>query len=117
MAHIIMSDQRNRRAWIHVQLPDSPAGYDAARIVNDWKRQRRGSINLISAIRLYAALLAGDTSVLFDLFPGLGFYIGGAAPARRPGGNSAAPEVIHAPSSPETEEEDLIDMLGDIDFS
>ena len=111
-----MTDQRNRRPWVKVQLPDNDSGYAAARIAADWKRQRRATINLISAIRLYAALLAGDTSVLYELFPGLGFGIGSAAPGRRPKVYSE-PVVTIAPASVEDEQDDLLGMLGDdMDF-
>ncbi len=111
-----MADQRNRRPWVKVQLPNTPPGYEVARIVTDWKRQRRATVNLISAIRLYAALLAGDTSVLYELFPGLGFGIGSAAPGRRPKAYSE-PVVTMAPASVEDEQDDLLGLLGDdMDF-
>ena len=108
-----MKDRRNR-AWIIIQLADSSIAYEAARIVDDWKRSRRAAQNIISAIRLYAALLAGDTSVLYELFPGLGFNFGSSRPApRRAIGTQ---EVQITPISAESEADDLIDVLGNMEF-
>lgn len=65
-------DPRRLRAWVKVQLSNSADAYSAADAVNAWRGVRQAAYHLTRAIRLYDALLKGDTSLLIEFFPMLG---------------------------------------------
>jgi hypothetical protein len=102
----------NQRPFLKLRLSDTPAAREAARIVDDWKRQRAMSRNLVAAVRLYASLLRGDVSVLTELFPGfaLGSSVGFRPPPRQ---RINAPIVEIAPPSEADQESDLLGVLDD----
>ena len=105
-----MTDNRNLRAWVKVQLPDTEPTHQAAQIVMGWKQQRSASQHVIRAIRLYNALMSGDTRLLQEYFPLLNV------------GQAAAPHVVSSqfkPAAPprkrevqKTADEDLDDFLS-----
>jgi len=106
-----MTDQRALRAWIKVQLTDTAESHQAAQIVKGWKLMRCASLHVIRAIRLYNALMMGDTRLLQEYFPLLNV------------GQSAAPHVANSqfkPAAPpprkrevqKTADEDLDDFLS-----
>ena len=104
-----MADTR-RRVWIHEQLSDSDEAREVGQILARWKTLRMGTLHLVRAIRLYAALLQGNVSLLHEYFPGIGIAFGRPAPARRV--TAAAPVVEYAAKS---EADNLADAL-DIGF-
>lgn len=57
------------RPLLKIRLTDKPDSHDAVIILNRWKEARQLATHLPRAIRLYAALLMGDTSLLADYFP------------------------------------------------
>jgi len=105
-----MTDNRNLRAWVKVQLTDTEDAHQAAQIVKGWKLMRCASLHVIRAIRLYNALMMGDTRLLQEYFPLLNV------------GQSAAPHVASIqvkPAAPlrkretqKTTDEDLDDFLS-----
>lgn len=57
------------RPFIKARLSDTIEAHEAAAIVEAWRKLRTMSQHLPRAIRLYAALLQGDDSVLAEYFP------------------------------------------------
>ena len=102
-----MTDKRGRRAWIKVQLADSPLAHQAAAIVLNWKAQRQAAVHLIRAVRLYAALCLGDTSLLEEYFPGLTLTFGNRPTVTR---RAVAPVIVSVAAT--SEEDDLDDALS-----
>lgn len=94
------------RYWIKTQ-GDGAEGLEAAQIVNGWKSTRTAARNIVLAIRIYAGLLRGDTSLLYETFP----FLAGATTSRVP--------VITKPAAPapvvesQPNPDDLLDIFGD----
>lgn len=57
------------RPFLKIRLTDNEEAHNAALIVAQWKRARQLATYLPRAIRVYDALLRGDTSVLSEYFP------------------------------------------------
>jgi hypothetical protein len=107
-----MTDKRGRRAWIKVQLADKPEAHEAARLVKHWKEERQAARNTVKALRLYAALCRGDTSVLAAYFPDLPLSTAGQPV--KPRSISPAPTVTvsHAPRSEAEELDEALEGIG-----
>jgi len=105
-----MTDKRALRAWVKVQLTDTEDAHQAAQIVKGWKLMRSASQHVTRAIRLYGALMSGDTRLLLEYFPLLNIQ------------QAAAPHVASSqfkPAAPprkretqKTTDEDLDDFLS-----
>ncbi len=114
-----MTDKRGRRAWIKVQLADKPESHEAAGLVAYWKTERQAARNIVKALRLYAALCQGDTSVLEAYFPGLPFRADRAPMQPRPTYPPVVVTVSHAPRSEAQELDEALEGIGldSLDFA
>ncbi len=112
-----MADKRRQRPWIKVQLSRSDEAQEVAALVKAWKAQRQATANIIQALRLYAALCRGDTSVLETYFPGLVLNTHVSPTARRV--PMAPLTVTFAPRSGGDDLSDALDGLGldSLDFA
>lgn len=113
-----MGNYSGKRAWIKVQLNASAEAHEAAAQVVEWKRQRVGSLNLVKAVRLYAALCRADLSLLEADFPGLILAMTGRFDIRP---HPAVPAPLKVTYKPRSEAEELDDALSgigldDLDF-
>jgi len=107
-----MTDKRGRRAWIKVQLADKPESHEAARLVAHWKTERQAARNTVKALRLYAALCRGDTSLLDAYFPDLRLQPGSQIVRPRPVHPAIAVTLSHAPRSEAEELNEALEGIG-----
>jgi hypothetical protein len=100
------------RAWVKVQLGGGEDARHAASIVTYWKSKRQATQNIVKAISLYYALLAGDTTLLFEYFPLLQVV------SRPPVAFSHRLNIddVTVTFQAKTEEEDLEDFLNEFGF-
>ena len=102
-----MKDPRNRCS-LRLQMSDTKEAYDAATVIALWKKARQATQHTIRAIRMYAALLAGDDSLLRMYFPFVASAGVGYAP--RPPSRTPSDElVIELEAKSETD--DLSDFM------
>lgn len=71
------------RPFLKIRLSDNAEAHNAALIIAQWRRARQLATFLPRAIRVYDALLRGDTSVLNEYFP----FLTGALSNNRVNGN------------------------------
>lgn len=103
-------DNRDVRAWVKVQLPDTDEAHQTAQIVKGWKSKRGAALHLMKAIRLYSALMMGDTRLLREYFPLVNVQQSGTADLMR---DSHKPtERPKKRVVQKSEEEDLDDFLS-----
>jgi hypothetical protein len=77
------------RPWLKVRLPANQEAYEALTALAEWRRMRQTPTHVIRALRLYRALLTGDTDLLLEYFPRLFIRLAvpmgsSPAPAARP---------------------------------
>ena len=105
------------RAWLKLYLRrDDKESLEIVSIVKVWKASRLATLHTTRAIRLYDALLRGDTSVLEECFPGIALAFG--MRPRQPQRSPITPPNITV--VPRSESDDLADALdigiGDLDL-
>lgn len=100
-------DTRRGRAWIKVQMKNDSESHHAAEIVTYWKATKAAALHIPRAIRMYYALLQGDTSLLREYFPLLTLGQGRQSETVK----SAMPPKVKIEHRERTEEEDKADLL------
>jgi hypothetical protein len=103
-------DIRNRPK-ISQKLADNDEARATVNIVRQWTKTKSGAPNIVRAIRMYAALLKGDTSLLIEYFPGLALTFGKSVSIARPR-MVAEPVISYEPKSEEADLADFADSLG-----
>lgn len=102
------------RPFLKIHLTDKPESHQAAQVLEEWKKSRSMSQNFVRAIRLYAALVKGDFSVLQDYFPGMGMGTVGTLPRRVAVSGTPAVEVREIDA--ETKLENALGLLDGLEF-
>jgi hypothetical protein len=64
------SESSKNRPWLHLRL--GPRDHDVVRQIDNWKVQRQATERVTTAIRLVAALEAGDWAAAVQIYPRLG---------------------------------------------
>lgn len=102
------------RPIIKARLSDTDEAWDAMGVLASWRRAREMSKHLPRAIRLYAALLRGDLSVMDEYFPYLTTAIGSGRPLIAPHRQNAEyrPAIAFEEKSDADNVNDLLDSLG-----
>jgi hypothetical protein len=96
------------RMWFQgFKAKDGAQTRDALAIVDEWRSRRQTPFHMVRAIRLYGALLRGDTSVLEEYFPLIR-----AAGGQRPTFAAPVPIVELVAGEDESSEDDFLDALG-----
>ena len=104
------------RPWIKVRLAEG--NQDVIEILHTWKAARELSRNMTRAIRLYNALVTGDTCLLAEYFPWTGSVGRQAQNAPRPLTNSQGRRQVSEPlvEYKQQSEEDEIDAALGVGF-
>lgn len=105
-------DTRNRPS-IRMKLSGRPDSWEALAIIERWKKTRESGKHLIAAIRVYAALLRGDTSVLVEYFPQFNF---GLPAAPRKALESRTMQITAVALTKDEIDAGIDDVLGDLEF-
>src|SRR6185369_15402201 len=106
-----MSKDTRNRPKICQKLADNEEARIAVNIVQQRNKTRSGALNVMRAIRMYAGLLQGDTSLLIEYFPGLALSFGKSVSIARPK-TYTEPVISYQPKSEEDDLSDFADSIG-----
>lgn len=87
---------------------DSPETREALAAIQGWRAARATPFHLLRAVRLYAALLRGDVSVLQELFP----FLLQQASGRYVAAMAAPVALASADEQGDKSSDDFMDSLG-----
>lgn len=108
---------KQRRVKFTQKLPDTPDTYETFAITNYWRQHRTAAANLVRAIKLFAALQRGDTSLLFEFFPLLRGTLSAARPvAAAPALPAFDVQITTVAKSEADNLSDLFSEFGEVEF-